>query len=86
MYSTASPPFLDTLRDRRLDGYPYSGLTLGLRTTSASSTVVHSETRCCEPILPIPSRPLQLNNITLTLPADLHDLLGMAKAILAVDG
>ena len=60
-------------------------LALGLRTTSASSTAVHGVPRCCEPILPIPSGLLQ-PNITLALPADLHDLLAMAKTVLSIEG
>ena len=61
-------------------------LTLGLRTTSASSTAVRSETPCCKPILPISSRLVQPNNLTLASPAGVHDLFGMTKVVGAVDG
>lgn len=77
---------LDILQDRLLDGCPYSVRTLGLRTTSANSIAVHRETCCCKPILPILVCLLQLNNVTLALLADLYDLLGMVKTVIAVDG
>lgn len=58
-------------------------LILGFRITSASSAEVYSEARC-EPILPVPSRLLQPNNVTLDLLGGLHGLLG--KTVAAVDG
>ena len=60
--------------------------TLGLRTTSTSTTELHRETGCCEPTLPIAACLLQPENITVAVPAHLHDFLGMANPVIAIDG
>ena len=61
-------------------------LTFGLRHISAKSTAEYGLPRCCEPVLAIPPRLRQSDNITALLPVDFQYLLGMAMTVLVIEG